>query len=830
VTQIALTVFALAALLGIVSLMLPLAERLRIPHAVLLAAIGCAIGALVAGSHGEVGVTMADDVLKTLGTLDLTADAFLFIFLPALLFETSINVDVRRLSEDIAPVLVLAIIGVLVSTFVVGVVLWPISGVGLLACLLLGAILATTDPVAVVAVFRDIGAPRRLSLLVEGESLLNDAAAIALFSLLAAMLTGAAETSALGAAGMFVVDFVGGIGFGCLMGWLACRVLPTLSEHQLAESTLTVALAYFTFVVGDHYLHISGVVAVVAAGLVVSGEGRRRLPPSNWEALERTWQQIGFWASSLIFLLAAMMVPETLAGASWLHLGLLAALILAATGARAITLFGLLPILSALGLAQSVRTNQKLVMLWGGMRGAVSLALALAATENPLLPAEVRELVGVLATGFVLFTLFISAPTLRPLMHRLGLDRLSPAEVALRDRVVALSLSTIQEDLGRIAGEHEIDPAVSDEAKRPYQRHVHAAAEIAEENAQIDPAPRLHSALVILVEREQEFYLEYFDARTMSPRAVAALLTHAAWLRDAVKTGTVPEYHAAVERTLAFPPHFRAALWAQRWGIERPLAIELADRFEVLLAQRLVLGELDRFTQRELKILFGAGIAETLGAELARRRGTVDQAIAALMLQYPSYARSLQQRFLVLTAIRLEQERYQRLLSESILTTEVFNDLTRGLTQRRQAAERRPRLDLGLSRIALIERVPLFAELEPQRRRKLCRLLKPRLVVPGETIVRHGERGDSMYFVSSGAVEVRLPAGGAPIRLGSGDFFGELALILEQPRNADVVALGYCRLLSLARRDLERLFRTDATLKTRIHAVARERLRPRAAA
>jgi CPA1 family monovalent cation:H+ antiporter len=280
---------------------------------------------------------------------------------------------------------------------------------------------------------------------------------------------------------------------------------------------------------------------------------------------------------------------------------------------------------------------------------------------------------------------------------------------------------------------------------------------------------------------------------------------------------------------LAFPAHFRLALWAQRWGVERPLATELADRFEVLLADRLVLGELQRFTERQLKTLFGSGVAETLEGELARRRGTVDQAVAALMLQYPSYARALEQRFLALTAIRLEDERYRRLFGESIVSAEVFNDLERGLTTRRHATERRPPLDLGLSRAALIERVPLFADLEPARKRKLCRLLKARLVVPGETIVRRGERGDSMYFVSSGAVEVRLPSG-EPIRLGSGEFFGELALIMEQPRNADVVALGYCRLLSLARRDLERLFKADATLRERIHAIANERLRQQATA
>ena len=101
----------------------------------------------------------------------------------ALLFEAALNVDVRQLSDEVAPVLLLAVIGVIVCTFVVGLALWPISSVGILACVILGAIIATTDPVAVVGIFHDIGAPRRLSTLVQGESLFNDAAAIAIYSI-----------------------------------------------------------------------------------------------------------------------------------------------------------------------------------------------------------------------------------------------------------------------------------------------------------------------------------------------------------------------------------------------------------------------------------------------------------------------------------------------------------------------------------------------------------------------------------------------------------------------------------------------------------------------
>jgi monovalent cation:H+ antiporter, CPA1 family len=703
------------------------------------------------------------------------------------------------------------------------VAVWAASGAALLACLLLGAILATTDPVAVVAIFRGIGAPRRLTLLVEGESLLNDAAAIALFGLFVAMITGARAASVSGAMLEFVKDFAGGLAFGFVVGRLSFVVSPWLRDHRLAETTLTVALAYLTFVVGEHYLGVSGVVAAVSTGLVVSYEGRRRLSPSAWEGLARNWEQIGFWASSLIFLFAAMLVPGLLRHAGFREITLLAVVILAATAARAVTLYGLLPLLTAVGLGQRVQNSYKLVILWGGMRGAVSLALALAATENHVIPAEIREFVATLATGFVLFTLFVTAPTLRPLMRALRLDRLSPAELSLRDRVVALELSTISEDLGGVAQRHAIDEDVTETAAQRYRRHVQAAAELAEENAQIAPEQRLRPALAILIDREQEFYLAYFEARTMSRRAVLTLLSQVNRLRDAVRTQGLADYAAIAARVLEFSWYFRFCVFLQRWlRIERPLARELADRFEVTMAMRVVARELMRFNARELRALFGAGVAETLETALGARVAALGQGIDALKLQYPSYSRALQMQFLTLTALRLEEERYRRLLSETIITPELFQDLERGVARRRKAAETRPALDLGLRREQLVERVALFAGLAPERRQEIARLLRPRFAYPGEVIVRKGERGDHMYFVSSGAVEVvGIPV---QVRLGTGDFFGEIALLRNVPRTADVIALGYCRLLSLSRRDLRRLLRADRDLRRQITAVARERL------
>ncbi len=415
-----LTVFTVTALLGLVSLLLPLAERFSIPYSVLLALVGIAIGGATHIPEHYLHGGAVRDIITTLHNFGLSAESLLYIFLPALLFEAALNVDVRQLGDEVAPVLLLAVIGVVVCTLVVGLVLWPIAPVGVLACIILGAIIATTDPAAVVAIFRDIGAPRRLSTLVQGESLFNDAAAIAIYSLAVAILTGERPAHPGDGVLIFIRQFGGGILIGYGAGWLAALSMPVLRSSRLAEATMTIGFAYAIYIVCDYYLHVSGVVAVAAAALAVSAEGRRRLAPSNFESLVVTWEQLAFWASSLIFLFAAMRTPQLLVHATGRDLALLGALIAAALAARALTLYGLIPVLSFARIAQPIGANYKLFMLWGGMRGAVSLALALAVTEEMSVPPEIRQFVGVLATGFVLFTLLVTGPTMRPLMRLLS--------------------------------------------------------------------------------------------------------------------------------------------------------------------------------------------------------------------------------------------------------------------------------------------------------------------------------------------------------------------------------------------------------------------------
>ncbi len=816
-----LTVFGVSGLLALASLLPPLSPRLKLPLTVLLAGVGCGLGLTlgIVGPYLPPGPLV--DFFNALRTLPLSSEALLSLFLPALLFEMALSTDLRRLIDDLGPVLSLAVIAVLVTTMVVGWALAATTAMPLLVCLLIGAIIATTDPAAIVGVFRDLGAPKRLTTLLEGESLFNDAAAIALFGLLAGLLSGRQSTSLAGTALIFIAEFAGGLGFGFIIARLGVAILRGLRGYLRSEMTLTVALAYLTFIAAEHYLHVSGVVAVVTAALVLGTSGRTRVPPANWASLVEYWGQLGFWANALIMLLSGLLVPRLIPGIGWAEIFALAVLIAAALAARAMVLFGLWPVLSALKMAQNVTHAQKLVILWGGLRGAVSLALALAATEIAWLDPATRRFVGLLATGFVLFTLFVNGPSLRALIRLLGLDRLTAAERAVREGALGLALGRVESRIGELADELGVPPEAVEMVGRPYRERLSALA--AGEVAKLDSESRLRLGLLSLVRREEHLYLQYRHDRLASSGMLPQLVADTGRLQDAVKLAGLEGYRAAARRAVGFSRPLRLALLAnRRLGVERPLSHLIGQRFEHLAIVRLAVATLIDFARRRVAPVLGENAARQLSVLLEERLAALVEALEALRLQYPRYARALEEQMLGRTALRLEEGEYDELLAEEVIGEEVHKDLNRDISQRWRALDRPPPLDLIMPVADQIARVPLFAALGPAARAKVARLLRARLAVPGERILVKGERGDAMYFIASGAVEVKLDS--APLRLGSGDFFGELALLTNLPRTADVTALGYCRLLMLTARDFHRLQDSDAAFAEAVGAVARARL------
>lgn len=818
-----LIIAAVAGLLVVISLIQPLAARLGLAPSVLLAIVGVAIGTVAAQLLFTTKTDAFNEIARIFVFLPVDSQTILFTFLPILLFQTTLTLDVRRMAEDAGVIFVLAVVAVLIATAFIGIALYPLAGVPLVACLLLGAIVATTDPVAVVAIFRDIGAPARLGRLVEGESLLNDAAAIAVFAILFGILTGTESRQPTMAFLAFVNDFVGGILLGYIGGQMLVRLLPLVREFRLAHVTLSVAFPYLIYIIADQLAGVSGVVAVVAAGMVINVMGPSRITPDGWSYLQDVWEQIAFWASSLIFVIASIVVPRLMVDMTWFDIALVGMVIVAALAARAFVLFGFLPLLSILRISQPVSTPYKIVMLWGGMRGAVTLTLALGITEHTSIAPDIKSFITVGATGFVFFTLLVYGTTLKPLIRLLKLDRLSPIDAALRNQVLALALEDVREGVAQAASAYRIAPSIAETVASPYHTRAETAAQANELAEGVLDRDRITLGLVAVTNREREAVLRHFRERTASTQSVQTLVAQIGRLGDRARAGGRLEYNRAARQILAFPMSFRIAQAMQRWfKRDRWLAGLIADRYETLLLSHIVLSEIAEFIPQKISPLLGARVGEILSEIIDQRMEATALALKAVRLQYPDYADRLDQRFLKKAALRLEENTYRSLFQQNVIGAELHNDLQNVVSEAREEADRRPRLDLGLNTETLAAQLPFFSDLPGDRIKAIARLMRPRFAVPGEVLIRKGERGDAAYFISSGAVEVKTPSMSIP--LGRGEVFGEIALIKGTPRTADVVALGYCRLLVLSTHDFKQLLSRDEQLRTHIDRVVQERL------
>ena len=804
-------------------LLLPLANRLNFPHTVLLAAAGIILGLVADAAAGNLPHGVLADICRSLSSLHITADMVMFLFLPALVFESALSIDVHRMMEDIGPILFLAIFGLLVSTFAVALPLHWVTGMGLVVCLLLGCIVSATDPVAVVAIFKELGAPKRLNILVEGESLFNDATAIVLFSILVSMLVGSGEVEVLEGTWAFLRVFVGGIIVGFIIARIFTWIIERLRKLTLVCITLTITLAYFSFIVAEHYLHVSGVMAVVTAGLVMGSTGRTAISPDTFHALHETWGQLGFWAISVIFVLVGLTVPELLAAIDAPLLFALMVLITAATAARAVIIYGLMPLVSTLRVGQQVSMAYRTVMVWGGLRGAVSLALALAVFSNPAIGAETRQFVAVLVTGFVLFTLFIQATTIRQLMNWLGLSELTPRDRAIRDRVLTQTLTHVTESAAQAIDHQDVDSDWAAGLFEDYRRRVEDANEKANAIKGMSEIDWVSVGLATFLAQEKSKYFEQFGQGFISVQALRHLIVRVDNISDALRNRGIEGYLRAVQRSLDFDRRFRAAVQLQRMvGWSKPLAYALSIRFEVQSAMRGTLRDELAAGDREVIALVGEPAGKKVINLIQERLDAVNLYVESVRLQYPDYFQAVETRHLTRIALRLEELDYQHLVEKALISQDIYDDLMSGLGTRASDLGAQPKLDLGLEPEILVRKVPFLAELSGDRIHAIAAMLKSRFTLPGEKLITKGEAGTAMYFISSGSVLVELID--QNVQLGSGDIFGEIALLAEGPRTANVRSLGFCQILRLERRDFLPFLNANADLKARIGAVAAERL------
>lgn len=390
------------------------ARALRFPYTLALALVGLLIG-----------------VIASIPSPELSPDAVLFIFLPILLFEGAWTVEVSKLIANWLLVLLLAVPGLLIAVAIAAFGLHFGAGLPWLIALLIGAIISPTDPIAVIALMRQLGMSSRLRTIVEGESLFNDGMGTATFSITLALLAMSLAPGFTGFSGAAVARealdaawlFVGGILIGAITGWLVSRLLR-LIEDRLIETATTFIVAYGVYLLAD-LVGASGILAVVVAGLILGSYGRRvGISRSSHEAVDNTWEVLGYAATSLLFLLLGVQLsrvtPSAVAIIAWATGGVIAG--------RAVIVYGLTALHNAIarGVGQR-RAHTRArgrpvptprgwnpILLLAGLRGALSIALALSLpTSTPYL-AQIQDAV----YGVTLVTLLGQGVALRFLLPR----------------------------------------------------------------------------------------------------------------------------------------------------------------------------------------------------------------------------------------------------------------------------------------------------------------------------------------------------------------------------------------------------------------------------
>lgn len=626
----------------------------------------------------------------------LSPEVILFLFLPPLVFEAAFHINKRLMMKMFVPIIILAIPGLIISTLIIGYIIGYVTPVPLIYAMLFGALISATDPVSVIGLFRNMGAPQKLTTILEGESLFNDACAIVTFSFVLGIISADTfEISAIvyGAEGI-LWSFSGGILTGIVAGALIGSLIGFSRSNTILSSIISMLVAYTSYLLADMFFHASGIIAVLTAGLIVGWISSIWLKKDERYELSEFQNFSAYLTNSLIFLLMGITTANILGGYqpdTELFI-LVSAAIIAVFVSRAFLVYTISNAINLFKGRSYIPLNYQHALLWGGLRGAVALALALSIGDD----MPFRDEIVIMAVAVVIFTIIIDGITTKPFTKQLGLDRPSNLAVyeyytgIIQAKVSALRVLEKLKDQGRV------EPQIATRIRNDYSNQIaEAESEIRKLYQKILPD---HNALkkhlwIRLIMVEGSIYEDIYENGYISEIVLDEMRFFINLRLDDVSSGKIPpreydrfdsfEYRLSIKAA-----NFLSGLFKGHSYAKNLRKFALTTRYQKYIAMNSASIKMDNYVDVITSGFdFPEEITEEAGSEY---RGTARRSkmkIDEMAANYPELSEDIDNYYTRLSMLIHEEDYYFGMKKRGFIFPNVHEELLENINTERKRLE-----------------------------------------------------------------------------------------------------------------------------------------------
>lgn len=743
----------------------------------------------------------------------------LFVFLPTLIFEAAFAMDVHTFKKSFTNAFLLAVPGIIIALVLTAAIIIGLKGAGLgfagwgwPLALLFGAVVSATDPVAVVALLKELGASKKLGTLIEGESLLNDGTAIVIFMVLLATITGAgSDTSP-------VVEFLrvalGGVLVGVFFGWLTIRWVKKVFNDALIEITVIVAAAYLTFFVAEHFLHVSGVLGLVALGLMMAGIGRTRISPEVEHFLHEFWELAAFIANTLIFVIVGVVIANNsqFTADDFLKLAII---YIGVHIVRAIVIALLYPIMRRAGYG--LPKKDAIVVWYGALRGAIGLALALIVAAETSIDQEIRDDFLFMTAGLVTLFSLVNATTVKYVVNGLGLTKIAPAKALMMLSAKSYLRQTTENSIDKFKKDRYLNRANWEIVKTflPEKPDAEDTDDLQLDSQIIETRRRI-------LEREISSYWNQFREGMLGSTAVRRLsdaireimdeggLVSLAKRKDLEQEWKTPKI---LGRLQSMPVVGRLS---QRFFFERlATSYDSARGFVYAQDESLKLIENMMIAQDDRGEAIDADNLSIIEAEINENKIHGLTFLRNLRNSYPEIYNAIATRQAIRSVLNYEKRMVERLLNKGRIDSGEAGKIISGIEERmKMLMDRPPSLELPKP-IELLRDISWLAGLDEDIFNRVVRDFQNRVYAVDATLVKENGPGDGLFVVVRGQVKISVKNEVIDI-LGPGSVIGEMAVLTGLPRTATVSAESPVTVLWMSTSKMKAIMKNSRDLENRL--------------